>query len=453
MVFRMFKKLLPVSCAALLGAALLAGCGEKASPETTGQLLEQAQAACAGLESFSTAYQLQLLLTDGNGSPVETSVQTYTDCDLVSGRRVQSYLSSLTAGDDSQESAVLSYYLPDEAGDQYLRYFTYNETDWYLQTLEPEDAAEQDFAFLSQIPEETDFVSDTIEGRAVYRLQLSGGLGELGELLELLPEEAETAQSLEAEYVLCLDAQTLLPYCCTLTCTDSTGTFAQGLGYAGGRLESFVLQIFYDGYNQVPEIQIPQAAEESAQFLGTYIDEHLPTDSQGRALLHADTTGDSPVVAIGTPDYFTLDEGFSNLCSACYSVISDAGTVTVQFTLEEANAIDRQAEICAELDESLAQYAMEEAYSDFHRAGEPMELEVAGRKVYCDWLTYCYTYQNDSSTTGQTVLYASEYNYWLELEEGLLLRCYGCAQILDPETGYISPDVLARQVLSDLTVS
>lgn len=40
MVIRMFKKLLPVSCAALLGAALLAGCGEKASPETTGQLLE-----------------------------------------------------------------------------------------------------------------------------------------------------------------------------------------------------------------------------------------------------------------------------------------------------------------------------------------------------------------------------------------------------------------------------
>ena len=159
------------------------------------------------------------------------------------------------------------------------------------------------------------------------------------------------------------------------------------------------------------------------------------------------------MVAIGTPDYFTLDEGFSNLCSACYSVISDAGTVTVQFTLEEANAIDRQAEICAELDESLAQYATEEAYSDFHRAGEPMELEVAGRKLYCDWLTYCYTYQNDSSTTGQTVLYASEYNYWLELEEGLLLRCYGCAQILDPETGYVSPDVLARQVLSDLTVS
>ncbi len=460
MVSRSIKHFFPACGAVLLAAAcLLTGCARETKnskpPESTGQLLEYARGACAALHSYSTAYQLELQSRDTKGGLEQTQIQAYTDCDLDSGRTVQSYLSILTNGAGSQESALLSYYIPDQDDINYTRYFTHDQTNWFSQELAPDGVIGEDFSFLSQLPTDLPVTSGIVDDTQVYQIRFSGNLGELSKALFLFPTLAQeqTAAALEAELVLCLDAKTFLPYCCSLTCSDPNGLFAESLGETGSVLELFSISIFYDGYNEIPEIKVPEAAVQNAEFLGQYIEEPLPIDDGGRALLYASTAEDSPVVAIGTPASFTLDEGFSNLCNAFYNVIGDMGTVNIQFTLEQTDAHSLQTDILGELDTAMAQYAKEEAYSEILRASEPLELQVDGRSIYCDWLTYDYTYRNDSSTTGQTVLYTTEYNYWLELEDGLLLRCYGRAQILDEDLGYLTPAILAQQIFSDLTVS
>lgn len=441
-------------CACLVLCAVLLLCGCALPPESTAQLLEDAQAACAQVSSYSTAYQMDLQVTGADGSAIQNTYQIYTDYDLSSGKSIQSHIQTISDGSYAQTGAMISYYAPAQEAGCCTRYFSYDQATWYTQQLEADPAIGGGFPFLEQLPREAEFSSVTLEGNPVYELKLTGPLSQLGVLFSLTSGlSGEETADLEAEFTLYLHRQTSLPYCASLTCTDPGGAFAEALGYAGGSLDVFSITIYYDGYNQVPEIEIPAAALLYAEDLGAYTEEPLPLDGEGRALLHASTAQDSPVVSIAAPSQFTLDEGFSNLCNAFYSVIADAGTVSVHFTLEEAAAGEMEAEILAEFDEAMALYAQEAAYSEITRAAEPMELELDGRTVRYDWLTYLYTYQNDSSVTGQTVLYCAEYNYWLELEDGLLLRCYGTAQITDETVGCPTPPVLAQQVLSDIRVS
>lgn len=445
-LFRKCLRLLP----GLSLCILLSSCSRP--PESTRQLLDRAIQACDALHSYSTAYQFSLALTTGDGNSIQSVTQIYTDLDLEENTCVCSTIETISDAAGSQVQTNLSYYLPEASG-AYLHYFTYDQTNWFVQTTPQADSC-QSFSYLSLLTDDVVFCEADYEGTPVYKLETSGSLFQLSQLLSVLPDQSEAAdmETLDAQFVCMLDQRSYLPQYCALTCTDPTGAFADTLGYSGGSLDSFTIEIFYDGFNKVIPMELPEAARTGAQDLGMQVDAALPTDEDGRALLHASTEENSPVVAIETPQYFTLDEGFSNLCNACYSVITDAGTVSLHFTLEQGSAPDWEAKIAAELDSTMDAYSKEDAYSNVTRLKEPQYLELNGRRVGCDWLTYLYTYSDDSSLSGQTEIYAAEYNFWTEPQDGLLLRCYACALVQDLDVGCPTPSVLAELVFADITI-
>lgn len=408
-----FRKLL-WSLPVLMLCVLLAGCSRQ--PETTRQLLDNAIQACSQLQSYSTAYQFKLDLTTDSGDQIQSMTQIYTDLDLQENTCVCSTIDTDCDPTGTQVQASLSYYLP-ETADTYLHYFTYDQTNWFVQTTQQAASDGESFSYLSQISDNIAFSKTSYEGVSVYELKVSGTLYQLLPLISALPDQDEITnmEVLDAEFVCMLDQRTYLPKYCVLTCTDPTGSFVDALGYAGGSLDNFIIEVYYDGFNEVVPIELPEEARTGAQDLGIQVDADLPMDETGRALLHASIEEGRPVVAISTPEYFTLDEGFSNLCNACYSVITDAGTVSLHFTLEQARAADRVAGITAELDGAMETYAGEDAYSEISRLTEPQYLELFGQHIGFDWLAYCYTYRNDSSLSGQTELCAAEYNFWTEL--------------------------------------
>lgn len=446
MNFRKLSHLLP----ALTLCLLLTGCAEP--PQSTAALLDRAQAACAKVQSYSTAYQMELGVQTADGGAEKTVTQVYTDLNLEAGTTVSSVITTVSSGSGSSVEATLSYCLPDADG-VYRRYFTNDQQSWYVQTLTQAEAPEAGFDYLAQLDPETAFTTAQYDGKTVYAMNVTGSLETLAPLFPGLNEETalEDMQALDAEFTCMLDAKTCLPRRCVLTCTDPDGSFAEALGYADGTLEGFTVELIYDGYGEVDPAELPEAARTGAQDLGEYTDQPLTVDEEGRAVLHAGADAGSPSVTIGTPQYFTLDEGLSNFCNACYSVITDAGVVTLQFVLEQASAADRVDAITAELDDAMAEYADEDAYTEITRLTAPQTLAVQGREVGSDWLTYVYSYTNDSSADGQTVLNAAEYNFWTELDGGLLLRCYACALVPDAEVGCPTPDVLAGLIFSDLS--
>lgn len=404
------------------------------------------------MQSYSTAYQMELGVQTADGGAEKTVTQIYTDLNLEAETTVSSVISTASSGSDSSVEATLSYYLPDADG-VYRRYFTNDQQSWYVQTLTQAEAPEAGFDYLAQLDPETAFTTAQYDGKTVYAMNVTGSLETLAPLFPGLNEETalEDMQALDAEFTCMLDAKTCLPRRCVLTCTDPDGSFAEALGYADGTLEGFTVELIYDGYGEVDPAELPEAARTGAQDLGEYTDQPLTVDEEGRAVLHAGADAGSPSVTIGTPQYFTLDEGLSNFCNACYSVITDAGVVTLQFVLEQASAADRVDAITAELDDAMAEYADEDAYTEITRLTAPQTLAVQGREVGSDWLTYVYSYTNDSSADGQTVLNAAEYNFWTELDGGLLLRCYACALVPNAEVGCPTPDVLAGLIFSDLS--
>lgn len=445
-IFRKLPRLLP----ALAACLMLCGCAQP--PQTTAGLLEHAQDACAKLHSYSTAYQMELGVQTESGGTETTVTQVYTDLDLDAGTTVSSVITTASGEGGSSVEAILSYYIPEEDG-VYRRYFSYDQENWYVQTLTQDEAADESFAYLAQLPHDAAFTKTQYDGKDVYALTVSGSLETLAPLFPGMNEaDALTQmQALDAEFTCMLDAKTFLPRRCALTCTDPDGSFAESLGYAGGTLESFTMELVYDGYDKVDAAQVPETVRSGAQELGEYTSEPLTVDDEGRAVLHASPAADSAAVLIGTPQYFTLDEGLSNFCNACYSVITDAGTVTLQFTLEQADTASRMDAITAELDDAMAGYAEEDAYSELTRLTEPQTLTIQGRDIGSDWLTYLYSYASDSGGSGQTALNAAEYNFWTELEGGLLLRCYACALVSDAEVGCPTPDVLAALIFSDIS--
>lgn len=356
-------------------------CGCSSAPQDAAELLERAQAACALLHSYSTSYKMEICIQPESGDAETSLTQIYTDLNLDADTTVCSVITSATGNGGSRSNSVLSYYIPDDEGG-YRRFFSYDQENWYVQALAQDTTNEEGFAYLSKIPFDIALSKEQYDGKYVYTLTTSGSLGNLAPLLCDITEEPVIAQmqELDAVFTCMLDTKTFLPRRCVLNCIDSDGTFAELLGYAGGVLDCFTMELVYDGYDKVDAAEITESVYRRAQELGEYVEADLTVDEAGCAVVHASAATDSPAARIGTPQYFTLDDGLSNFCNACYSIITDAGTVFLQFSLSQTDAVNGASAIIAELDDAMNEYTEEDAYTEIIRLTEPQTMSIKGKK-------------------------------------------------------------------------